>query len=314
MTTGYFVDCKPQPIYRCLYCKYDSFQESNVKVHVARKHEFAPKPVRFEPHPMTNWRVTLGLLTWNNRETSMDTALSVVREADILKKCGCYTQIAWVDNGSTDGTRTNIRNVLNDNSTPYKAKLFDQNEGQSVARNRLIDFALAFQADWMLMLDGDIVAIPYSVAAMLSYTIDQKHRKIGCIGLNPENCTRSVSDLDVCQQALTITNDFVFPCTNLAWTQYGLFNCDVFRSGIRFDEDPVFLGPGWGFEDNDLGIQITRAGYDMPFTSLMRYFHIRSTGLNNLDKTLAAKVFNARKKYIQGKWANTRMEGLKSPV
>ena len=48
-----------------------------------------------------------------------------------------------------------------------------------------------------------------------------------------------------------------------AWTHYSVYRSKIFNNGVVFDETGPFSGPGYGFDDDDLGMQIIEAGYQI---------------------------------------------------
>src|SRR5262249_10318798 len=126
-------------------------------------------------------RILLALLTWNTRDISIESARAYLREAHMLSRLGCEPYLCICDNGSTDGTPAALRELEPEINTPYKLILNSENIGNSIARNRILDYMMECGADYVLFMDGDIEIVPFSSFAMFRYMENCGHR-LGCIG------------------------------------------------------------------------------------------------------------------------------------
>lgn len=294
---SYFTDTvHGQRVYRCCQCPYDTFDLNDAKAHVGR-HPSIHIP---DPELKLNRqgiRLAIGVVTsasdWPSRTITL-ASWEVTRLHDL----GIQASLFWVDNGSdrkhvAGGTRF-INKLWG--STVHS---FRENLGQSVARNLIITQCIDKEIDYLLMLDGDIEIIEYSGFAMTNYLLQHKDDKVGCIGMYSRNCTSHQDDLAT--QCLYIAHTDNHP--GMAWTQYGMFDCEMFRQGVKFDTSSVFKGQGWGFEDDELYCQMLALGYISRNTKYFRYAHYsRHSSLKAMDKDLAAKVWADRKAYVYGKW------------
>lgn len=285
---NYYVDkfCG-QKVYRCCVCQYDTFSEHNARGH-ALSH---PYPILWaiDSNPiLEDCSVVLAYTTWNNANCSTKCMNALKKEAALLTSMGADVDIFWVDNGSTDGTQQTTEILLQ--------RHLPTNMGQSYARNLAIDYALSINADYLLMLDGDIEIIPYSAQALIRASYLSGH---ACVGMYSRNCTPGDDISDRCYNLHELLNTD----GTIAWTQYGVFDCEIFRAGLRFDTNPVFMGEGWGFEDDDLGLQMKNAGYTIANTKYFRYGHYSlHSSLRRMDPSLAAKVHIDRRDYLYNKW------------
>jgi glycosyltransferase involved in cell wall biosynthesis len=237
-------------------------------------------------------RIVLALLTWNTRDISIESVRAYANEARMLKR-----------NGSNDGTPAALRTLqpeLNDLTTQFIFN--DNNLGNCLSRNQIIDFALAQQADYILFMDGDIEIVPFSSFSMLRYMESQGH-DLGCLGADHAYQTLDRARVTPCLYG--IPDHAVRPITLIAATQYGMFRCDMFRDGVRLEINDPFDQPGWGFEDNDLAFQIAVRGYRNCFFTGMIYLHralhssIPILRQNGYD---AAALCNRRQHYVISKW------------
>lgn len=172
----------------------------------------------------------------------------------------------------------------------------------------MIDAAMEWGADYLYLIDGDIETIPYSAFAMSQFLhfFGGKHRvfddkSVGCIGLLSNNCT-SEWDEQTARSCRRIELTMINSKPNIAWTQYGVFSREVFESGVRFDENPPFNSPGWGFEDLDLYLTMKSKGFECLNTPYFRHIHRHRHSSIPLLGSLAAKAFEARKTYVLEKW------------
>jgi hypothetical protein len=130
------------------------------------------------------------------------------------------------------------------------------------------------------------------------------HADVGVIGAYSANY--SIKRSECTPNCVEIPESRVHNDIRCAWTQYGLFRCELFSKGVRFDEEGPFGLPGWGFEDDDLHYQIAELGFHNRYYSGMRYLHraIHSSW-DHLEKigTDVNEMFEARKEYLVQKWA-----------
>ena len=221
----------------------------------------------------------------------------------MLRRLGHEPILCVCDNGSTDGLADGLRAVEPQIDIPHTFILNPSNFGNSIARNQIIDFMLESDADYLLMMDGDIEIVPFSSFAMLRY-LENNGRRLGCIGADSsgqtprrERASRYLYSVDGCR----------IETTNLvAWTQYGMFRRAVFEEGIRFDETKPFDGSGWGFEDNDLAFQMDVKGYLNHRFMGMTYLHRDARSSLRIMRERGIDVvtlYDQRKKYVIDKWA-----------
>jgi glycosyltransferase involved in cell wall biosynthesis len=248
-------------------------------------------------------RIVLALLSWNTRDVTVESVEAYVREARMLVRMGHEPLICVCDNGSDDGVAAALRTLESGLDIEHRFIMNDRNRGNSIARNQVIDQALAWNADYLMFMDGDIEVVPFSSFAMLR-RMESQGSRLGCLGAHSwgqtndrRKASRSLFAID---PASVRTTDVV------AWTQYGLFRMDVFRAGVRFDERSPFDGAGWGFEDNDLAFQMDVNGFTNQYFTGMTYLHrdarssIRVMRARGID---AAALYDARKRYVIDKWA-----------
>jgi glycosyltransferase involved in cell wall biosynthesis len=242
-------------------------------------------------------KLTASLLTWNRSDCLASCFRPLVQEAADLRALGHDVELLVVVNGSDDDT-LHVLNSFIRADVNFHLYRFSVNLGAAVARNHALRFADAVGADYHLLLDGDVQLVPGSWSAMLNYLV-----------VRPEYCAigpfwdcRALHDGVVSGELLEVQGDFDKIC---APTQYGLLRRFVLER-FRFDEN---FGPGYGFEDEDFGIQLYTAGLKSRMFSNIRYGH---HGYHSSLKCLAeaktdvVAMWEQRKAYILGKWSGPR--------
>lgn len=294
---GYYADhFRGQIVYRCCTCAYDSFAEDNTAHHV-RSHQTYQQYTLAElealglGRALEGTRIAIGVIT-SDTDWPSSTLLKASQERSLAEAMGSRCSVVWVDNGTKDP-----ETLLDNAAYAHNVTLFNTNMGQSIARNRIIDYCVDNQVQYLLMVDGDIEIIPYSIWSM----VNKLGHGVGCFGLNGRNCTDLDDDVSECMHV----GELRCSTPGQAWTQYGMFDCTMFQEGIRFDTHPVFQGPGWGFEDDDLYCQMLSLGYESINTTLFRYAHHRMhSSLKAMDLKMATLVHAARKHYLINKWGS----------
>lgn len=285
-----------QSVWRCCVCEHDTFSFVRAVSHA----DCHPAPIlhpSFSRPGLVGKKIVFSLLTWNTRDVSILAAKSILAEIKMLEALSIKANWFWWDNGSTDDTVEALKAIFYSQEGTWT--IASANIGQSAARNRAIDYALSHSADYVLFVDGDIQLVPISSYAMASYL--WTNTGVGCVGMYARNCTKNDDYSVECLNLSGLTTSL----PHMAWTQYGMFDCRMFKDGIRFDESDVFSGPGWGFEDDDLALQMMAGGWKSHNSSYFRYLHRNlHSGLNQLPPTLAAKVWMERKSYTYQKWKN----------
>lgn len=252
-------------------------------------------------------KIMLSLLSWNTKESTIDSLNAYLNEAEMLARLGCRPFVVVCDNGSVDGTSEMLARLDKEITVPHEFILNKENKGSSVARNQIIDLLLERGDDYLMMMDGDIEVVPFSSFAMLRY-MEEQGRLLGCLGphssgFSPfrEKTTKYQFDLSKCRK------DFV---NYVAWTQYGIFRREVFADGIRFDEGKPFSGEGWGFEDNDLAFQMIAKNYQIQVFTGMTYLHrnVHSSIRVMKSKGSDPRVnYESRRHYIINKWKKSEI-------
>jgi glycosyltransferase involved in cell wall biosynthesis len=232
----------------------------------------------------------------------MESLTGHVREAELLNRLGHQVSVCVCDNGSTDGTAQTLRDLTSSLPVDNHIILNDHNLGNSVARNQIIDYALSVGADYVLFVDGDIEVVPFSTVAMLRH-LEGHGSRLGCVG--PHSWGQTNARARTTPALWAVNPATVHPTDIVAWTQYGMFRCEIFANGMRFESAPPFDGAGWGFEDNDLAFQMKVAGYRNHYFTGMTYLHRDARSSLRIMRSIGidpAGRYEARRLYLIEKW------------
>ena len=254
-------------------------------------------------------KVVLGLLSWNTRGITLEALDALATEARTLERMGHRAGICVVDNGSTDGAGEALRERAAGLGIEHRVVLNGANVGNSRGRNQMIDAALEMGADYLFFCDGDIEPVPFSTFVMLRY-MEAAGERLGCFGAWSFQCTpdreRTTEYLFSLAGCRIETSDV------LAWTQYGLFRCEMFRRGARFEESGPFGEPGHGLEDVDFAFQMNALGYENHYFSGMWYLHRNlssSVGILREQGVNPTAAYYARRDYMVHKWERNPAAG-----
>jgi SAM-dependent methyltransferase len=263
--------------------------------------------VKDQPVVAKQKRVLLALLSWNTHSITKESLHAYILEAEMLERLGVLPFICVCDNGSQDGTAQELRRLETGLRVPHRFIYNAENRGNCTARNQIIDYARNLEADYLLFMDGDIEIVPFSSFAMMRY-LEGHGSSVGCVGA--DSAGHAASREQTTPYLYTLRS-FRVQATNLvAWTQYGMFRREVFDAGVRFDEQPPFNGPGWGFEDNDLAFQIAVRGFENHRFFGMVYLHRSAhSSIRNLRRQAidVRGLCEQRKQYVLRKWKSTEL-------
>lgn len=289
--------------FQCVDCTFDSLDISEMNAHCEKtghsEVDFSVSDLQFmqEQEKPLSVIITLVYLCWNTAEASAEGLTALILEARRLRTLGATVDIHALDNGSTDDTYALLCAVRDrEGFADLRISRFESNRGISAARNFLINAQVG--QTYILLMDGDIEVVPFSVHTMARYL--ECHPEVGCIGAYSGSFS---DDRAVVSPRFTeILEHRVKGDIFCAWTQYGLFRASMFSLGLVFDERGPMGVPGWGFEDTDLYLAMTMAKFQCRYFGGMVYLH---RALHSSWKYLPdlVPVFQARKEYLLTKWA-----------
>jgi GT2 family glycosyltransferase len=231
-------------------------------------------------------------LSWNGCEDIKNLINSVIIEKE---KSSYDCVINVIDNGSIDGTVDYLSSVKEIN-----VEFLDKNYGIAIAENKLIKKAINNKSKYMFMFDGDVIIVPASFDIMVDWM--ETHKAAGCLGQFIDNCTKKMYNASNTMEI----NDVEFNIKSgsgaaRAWTHYGIYRVELFEKGIRFDENDVFGMAGYGFDDDNLGMEITKMGYDIACFKNICIYHNLNSSIPKLMEDDGLN-YNERKQYFMKKW------------
>jgi len=249
--------------------------------------------------------ISISILTWNRREDTKFLMDSLVYEYEsLLKDNNVFINVC--DNGSSDGTLEYLQN-----DCPLSVHVFSmlENKGISVSKNVLIDAAIENGSDFMFMFDNDVSPIKGSLIKMLEFI--KVNTDIGCFGQHIDFYNNDKKSDFICKkfpelEFLNISYNVKSGCGAIrAWTHYSIYRMDLFKKGIRFDVSGPFSKRGYGFDDDDLGMQIFNAGYKIACFKDVRCYHNRCSSVEELKRN-GELNYSERERYFKGKWINIK--------
>lgn len=292
------------PNYICDLCPFSTIVAAQIHRHMGLCHTGELKELEASQtmSPVKPVRVLLGMVTWNDGNVAAENLTALLEEQDRIEPYGISATVAYVLNGCNPASLAAINAVPTGDRFVIRMSN-EHNLGSGHARNDLIKAARNTNADYLLMIDGDITVVPYSVYAMVRWFQDKAPLDTGCIGAFSSSCTKDPAKVSA--EHTYINPRMVKTDVPIAWTQYGLFSMKVFNAGVQFDVGGPFGGPGWGFEDDDLWMQMVVKGFQSPSFRGMTYLHRNRCGslvrLNDGGMD-TRQMFDKRREYLLWKW------------
>ena len=248
-------------------------------------------------------RVAISILTWNSMQDINMLFKSISKEIDILKSKNFDVMVYLVDNGSFDGTINFLEN--------QKYFSFDYivknkiNLGISRSKNMMIKKSIEDEIDFFFMFDDDQYVIENSFIKMIEFMVN--HDSVGCFAHNAIFYTKDLNDKripikfpDLSDLSIQWNIKSGVGSTR-AFCSYSLFREKIFKNGICFDESGPFGEAGYGFDDDDLGMQMKENDWDICVFNNIYVYHNISSSVPLLKKQNNFR-YNDRKLYLQKKW------------
>jgi GT2 family glycosyltransferase len=245
--------------------------------------------------------IAISILTWNRLNFTKNLINSVVQEVTDLKKDNNVT-VFICDNGSNDGTKEYFNSEC---PIEVDVHYFKKNMGISISKNILIDKTIKNNCKYMFMFDNDVSIIPGSLKSFIKYM--EKNPNTGCFGQHIDYYRREIDHKDICKafppiDSLHITSNVKSGCgATRAWTHYSIYRTSLFEKGVKFDSNPPLGLPGYGFDDDDLGMQIVNKGYRIDCFEDVFCYHNVNSSVVELQENIGLN-FELREKYVKEKW------------
>jgi GT2 family glycosyltransferase len=201
-----------------------------------------------------NARVYALILNWNGRPYLRECLDSLYgQDYDNLK-------VIFVDNGSTDGSVPYVRECF----PQTEIMAFEKNEGYEVPNNRAIKRALSGGADYIFLLNNDLVFDPACVSALVNKGERDEHIGALCpVQLkynDPATVISAGGDFDWMRAIVLHHKEKPQVDQEVGFISGAAFMVKrkVMETVGLLDEDYYFYG-----EDVDLSIRIRRHGYKL---------------------------------------------------
>jgi len=157
------------------------------------------------------------------------------------------------------------------------------------------------QGQYILLLDSDILyesgSFDYLIKRLeTAPKID--NYSFGVIGFEFLNFTNKMGEQD--KELPPDDSPFLYTYEPCAPTQYGVFLRELFFDhDIWFDEN---FGVGWGYEDDDFGVQMFQKGF-LCAAIKFKYYHNKETEHYKNLHTPEFMKYLEREKYFREKWS-----------
>jgi len=243
----------------------------------------------FKPMDRTP-RACAVVLNWNSKDILRECLESLTKSEYPL------SMIIVADNGSVDGSQQMIKAhfpgiILVENG---------ENLGVPAGKNRGIQRALEEDVDYIYTLDNDLIIQPQTIKELVSFL--EKNAHVGCAGSiiyyydHPDVifsaghyvdwsqnlvCTRGANQKDSGQLEEASIVDYVGAGAML--TRKSIFNV----VGLL---DPGFIG--YGYDDADFGLRVSRAGYKVVCYTRSKVWHRPFSGIGR---------YSFKKKYLESR-------------
>ena len=212
--------------------------------------------------------ISICILNWNCLIT-LEKTIKLIQ--DDLKNI--IHEIIIYDQNSNDGSIDYLKNIESDT---IHIILDAQNSGNSIARNRMIDKC---KYQYIFLLDSDIIPIKNSILCMINFM--QDNLQYAYLGYDWKSYTTDQQKITNYEHNI-IQSDVIDWRDNIALTQYGIFRSHVLKE-FPFPEFYPFDLPGWGGEDDVVGITIKESNIGIGGTIMGRiYFHNKGSSISFL--------------------------------
>jgi len=232
------------------------------------------------------------VINWSELNVSGRSVDRLLGEPDVA-------EVVVVDNGSTDGSKEHFRARVGP-----RLKLVDLPVNLGVSRGRNAGLFVA-TSSYVFLLDGDILYVPGTIAAyrqIMDLHHDLRAGCVGCYHVDRRRAGKPRDTLDEAEADPRMPPDYTveawFP---MAWTQYGLFYGPMLRR-LRFVEQPPFDGPGYGFEDDWLYMEMVRQGCRSLHVNRPLYYHQRLTTLTHMGRIAIERTIRRRRAAFEARW------------
>ncbi len=247
-------------------------------------------------------RVAVVVLNWNRKEMLLDCL------AHVKKLTYPVDWIVVVDNASMDGSAEAVRSAYPDAVLVCNSRNCGAQEGKNIGLRK----ALEYPADYVYMVDNDMVVDPASLSELIR--VAEQDSRVGLVGAKmydyskPDTLLSAGGVIDYTQNVGRGRGDRekdrgqydrIEPVDYL-WGGALLAKRVVLETVGLFD--PGFTG--YWFEDTDLSVRVKKAGYSVLFNPFAKAWH---------KPHPMVEQFSYRKKYLTSRNAIRFMKKHATP-
>lgn len=238
-------------------------------------------------------KICIGILSWNSLNDIRRLLNSLFKEINH----NLNYDIIVVDNGSTDGTIDYLESLKINVIKLYK------NYGIGIAKNLFISHAKNIGSKYLLMFDSDVEIIPDSFDIMINWM--ENNQSVACLGQHIDyyyNENKTIDNITPISNNLDIELNVKSGCgATRAWTHYAIYRTSVFNE-VRFDTEGAFGMAGYGFDDDDLGMQIATKGHDIACFRNVYVYHNINSSVDKLRNEMCGLNMHERERLFKKKW------------
>ncbi|MFA5733232.1 MAG: hypothetical protein WC934_14685 [Acidithiobacillus sp.] len=245
---------------------------------------------------MNDYDVVIAVVSLNATNALKQCIARCKIEAEIMNSAGYKCHLQVDDNGSNNDTI----NWLKTNIPANSLQINNKNLGISITKNSIMN---RFKTKYVFYIDNDIVPIPGCVISFFHYM--ELHKECGLFAFSlTKNGNRCDTENTNLASKNTDMTKIIHKDDNFGYSGYAIHRKDMHKL-IKWEEDGPFSGPGYGWEDMDLGCQIIyNTDYRVHVLQDHTFLHYRCSSLNSLTKAVFDKSQNDRRDFYFKKWGN----------
>ena len=244
---------------------------------------------------MEKFDVVIAILSLNALKPLKKCIEGCKNEVEIMKNAefSCHLQVD--DNGSNDeATQWLIENLDKKSLT-----LHSENFGISLVKNFVMR---RYNTDYVFYIDSDIVPVHGCVKAFYEYMKLNLQCGLFAFALIDEKGNRTdTQNTDKASKCVDLTRK-ITTSDNFGYSGFALHR-KAMHNHICWNEDGYFAGPGYGYEDMDLGVQIMMfTNYEIHALHEHTFLHFNASSQSTLTHQVFFDSYNKRKKALFKKW------------
>jgi len=239
--------------------------------------------------------VVISVVSLNALDSLKKCLKQCMREVQIMKNAGYKCHLHVDDNGSDSETCKWLIENLNKN----QLTLHSENFGISLVKNFVMR---RYNTDYVFYIDGDIVPISGCVKAFYEYM--EKHPKCGVFAfalIDKDGNRTDTQNIDKASKFANL-NKKITTSDNFGYSGFALHRKEMHKY-VSWNESGPFAGPGYGYEDMDLGVQIMMlTNYEIHALHEHIFLHFSGSSQKTLTSKIFFDTYNKRKNEFFKKW------------